>query len=96
MKKLGKENKEQLPDWFYADCNISNIEKDTAAFVNLLNSSRRDFYTALSLYQIPVKYSTTLIVSIITVVGVTFSFAQNLISPEICKKVEFFGAFLLG
>ena len=68
------DNKPSLPSWFYQDCSRENIfENHPEALSNLLNGCRQDVYSALSLYQIHVKYATTLIISLLTVVGVVFS-----------------------
>lgn len=88
---------EQLPQWFRDGCDLGKIGTNSVALARLLNGSRQDVFSSLSLYQVPVKYASTLVVSIITVVGVVFSFVQStqFDSPEIVKFVESSGAALL-
>lgn len=86
-----------LPQWFREGCHLGNMGEDPVALARLLNGSRQDVFSALSLYQVPVKYVTTLVLSLITVVGVVFSFVKStqFASPEIVKLVESSGAGLL-
>jgi len=88
---------EELPQWFHKGCDLRNIGTDPVALARLLNGSRQDAFSSLSLYQVPVRYVTTLLFSIITVVGVVFSFVMStgFDSPEIMKFVESSGAGLL-
>ena len=72
--KIGKNainNESPLPSWFYEKC--SRFENHPDALSNLLNGCIQSVYSALSLYQIHVKYVTTLIISLLTVVGAIFS-----------------------
>lgn len=100
-EKEPKENPNQsgngLPVWFGNSCNIDNVAGDSQSIVQLLNAVRSEAHSSLSLYQVTVKYATTLILSLITVVGVLFSFvksSQNM-SPSVLVLAERGGSIVL-
>ncbi len=66
------------------------VLRDPASIIALLNSAREEVYSALALYQTPVRYVTTLTFSILTVIGLAFSLVLKDADPSISlvKSVE--------
>ena len=64
-----------FPSWFHEGCSREDIffGRQPVALSHLLNGSRRDMYAALSLYQTHVKYASTVVLSLVTVVAAIFS-----------------------
>lgn len=75
-KDVINDNELSLPQWFHEECSRKDIFESPRALSFLLNGVRQDVFSALSLYQVHVKYATTLVISLMTVVGVMFSISE--------------------
>ncbi len=90
----------ELPPWFDKGCSRPDIfksdSKNPAALSILLNGVRQDMYTALSLYQVHVKFISTLVISLLTVIGAIFSILKLMeISQPAMRMIEVGTSILL-
>lgn len=77
-KNVVNDDEFALPPWFHEECSRKDIfEKNPMALSILLNGSRQDVYSALSLYQVHLKFATTIAISMLTIVGAIFSILKG-------------------
>jgi len=86
-----------LPPWFHEEyLNKDTFKDEPAALAQLLNSSRQDVYSALSLYQVPVKHAFTLMISVATLIGILFSVVGRIgVDPNVIRTLEMGAGILL-
>ena len=95
-KNVVDDNELSLPTWFHKECSRKDLFEDPTALSGLLNGSRQDIYSALSLYQVHVKYATTLIVSLVTFIGVIFSILKVTgVNPDVMRMVGIITGLLM-
>ena len=99
-KKAGDEDavntKDKLPSWFSHCCLPKDISFKGSALSQYLNTCRQVIYPAASLYHDQIKYTTTVLVALITAMIAILSFVK--VAEEtssIVRPIELAGAALM-
>jgi len=75
--ECGDDDESRLPSWFLEGAEKARVwGEDRTAAVQLLASVRSDVYSALGLYHQNVKYATTLVISLLTIIAAGLSAAR--------------------
>jgi len=86
-----------LPKWFIDEKSLpDNIRADPSALSHYLTSCRQDIYSALSLYQVHLRYASTLLTSLLTLmVGIMSIIKWVEPKSEVIPTIKFAGGFLM-
>ena len=85
----------EFPPWFYEKC-LTEKFSDSTAPSHYLSACMRDANSALSLYHTHVRYSTTLLLSLLTAMIAIFSILTRFdMNTDIIRNIERAGAVLM-
>jgi hypothetical protein len=99
-KKAGDEDavntKDKLPSWFSHCCLPKDISFNDTALSQYLNTCRQVIYPAASLYHAQIKYTTTVLVALITAMIAILSFVKvDEVTSNFVRLIELAGAALM-
>ncbi|MCK4733678.1 MAG: hypothetical protein KAT65_14585 [Methanophagales archaeon] len=86
----------KFPSWFSKKCLTDDISETPQALSQYLNACRQGIYSAASLYHDQIKYTTTVLVALITAMIAIFSFLKVAgVTSSIVRNIELAGAVLM-
>ena len=79
----------EFPSWFSKDCLTDKISNDSQALSQYLSACRQVIYPAASLYHDQIKYTTTVLVALITAMIAILSFLKvNGVNSSSVRNIE--------